>query len=353
MREIQVGARRLLATLRLDEEYHGDLKDYLLHPALLDAAGGTARVHAPDTYYLPFSYRSLRFRHGLTGTIHAYVEMKEPEDSAGETSTCDIEILDPDGRVLVSISDFTIKRINDPSGLREQIVRSAAPPEADREHPGRGDQGDQEERAGSEVVRTLGEGITEEQGQDVFARILAAPALPGHLIVSHRDFGGVRGLARSLTPALLAREMDRFAPPGATHPRPDLATPYVAPRTPREQAVAEVWQEILGLDRVGADDDFFALGGHSLAAVQIGTRVKARLGADLDLRAFFDHPTVAHTAELLDSGDGGAPAAGPGDAIEVLSRVDDAHDAELLADLTDEEVEAQLRELLAAEEDPA
>ncbi|WP_329171721.1 type I polyketide synthase [Streptomyces sp. NBC_01477] len=347
MREIQVGARRLLATLRLDEEYHGDLTDYLLHPALLDAAGGTARVHAPDTYYLPFSYRRLRFTHGLTSTVHAYVQMKEPADSAGETSTCDIEILDPDGRVLVSISDFTIKRINDPSGLREQILRASAEP---GRHP---DQDGHDEQAGPEVLRTLGEGITERQGQDAFARILAAAGRPGHLVVSHRDFDGVRALARTLTPELLAREMDQLGPPGGTHPRPDLATPYVAPRTPREQALAEVWQEILGLERVGVDDDFFALGGHSLAAVQIGTRIKARLGADLDLRAFFDHPTVAHTADLLDSAPGAGPgAAGPRSTIEVLDRGlgDDAADGlDPLAGLTDEEVEAQLLELLAAE----
>ncbi|HEY5836728.1 SDR family NAD(P)-dependent oxidoreductase [Streptomyces sp.] len=349
MREIQVGPRRVMATLRLDDEYHGDLDHYLLHPALLDAAGGTARVHVPDTYYLPFSYRSLRFHHGLTGTIHAYVELKESVDSGGETSTCDIEILDPDGRVLVRIGDFTIKRINDLEGLRDQIARAAEPPARDQGgDPGEDGAG---EPAGVGVLRTLAEGITEQQGKDVFARLLAAPDLPGHLVVSRRDFTAVRALARSLTPELLAQEMDQFAPPGATHPRPDLPTPYVAPRTPSEHAIADVWREILGVDRVGVDDDFFALGGHSLAAVQIGTRLKSRLGTELDLRAFFDHPTVAHTAQLLDSGSGGAPATGPGGTIEVLARDDDAPGADLdaLADLTDEEVEAQLRELLAAE----
>jgi acyl transferase domain-containing protein len=351
MREIQVGPRRVLATLRLDEEFHGDLDHYLLHPALLDAAGGTARVHVTDTYYLPFSYRRLRCRHGLTSTVHAYVELKASEDSAGETSTCDIEILDPGGRVLVQITDFTIKRINDTAGLRDQIARAAEPPAPD---PGEDDGAD----AGA--LRTLAEGITEQQGKDVFARLLAAADLPGHVVVSHRDFGGVRALARSLNPALLAEEMDRLAPPGATHPRPDLPTPFVAPRTPGEEAVAEIWQDILGVDRVGVDDDFFALGGHSLAAVQIGTRLKSSLGAELDLRAFFDHPTVARTAELLASGGTGAPAAGSGDAIEVLSRelgeesdygADDflAAADDPLAELSDEEVEAQLRELLAAE----
>lgn len=356
MREIRVGPRRVLATLHLDEEFHGDLDHYLLHPALLDAAGGTARVYVSDTYYLPFSYRSLRFRHRLTGTVHAHVELKESADATGETSTCDIELLDPDGRVLVRIGDFTIKRINDLDGLRDQITRAAEPPAPGHGHdPGAAGA---DEPAGAGVLRTLAEGITEEQGKDAFARLLAAPDLPGHLVVSHRDFTAVRDLARSLTPALLAREMDELALPGATHPRPDLPTPYVAPRTPREEAVAGVWQEVLGLDRIGVDDDFFALGGHSLAAVQIGTRVKSRLGTELDLRAFFEHPTVAHTVEVLDAR-AGAPAADPQDAIEVLARDggdgDGAGSADIdaLAHLSDDEVEARLRELLGAEEGEA
>ncbi|THC44759.1 KR domain-containing protein [Streptomyces sp. A1499] len=340
MREIQVGPRRVMATLRLDEAHHADLDDYLLHPALLDAAGGTARVHAPDTFYLPFSYRSLRFFHGLTSTVHAYVEVKGAADSAGETSTCDIELLDPDGRLLARIGDFTIKRINDPAGLRDQILRSAEPP-AD------GGRAEQEEPAAG-ALRTLAEGITEEQGKEVFARLLGASGLPGHVLVSHRDFTSVRELARSLTPERLQREMEQFAPPGASHPRPELDTPYVAPRTDRERAVAEVWQDLLGVEGVGVDDDFFALGGHSLAAVQIGARLKERLGTELDLRTFFDLPTVAHTAALLEAGP--AASAEPRNTIEVLSRAESAEDLDPLAELTDDEVEEELRRLLASEE---
>ncbi|WP_369211093.1 type I polyketide synthase [Streptomyces flavofungini] len=341
MREIQVGPQRVMATLRLDDAYHADLDDYLLHPALLDAAGGTARVHAPDTYYLPFSYRSLRFFHGLTSTVHAYVEVKGAGDSAGETSTCDIELLDPDGRLLARIADFTIKRINDPAALRDQILR-AAEPAVDSSAPAA-----DEQPAG--VLRTLAEGITEEEGKEVFARLLGASGLPGHVVVSHRDFAAVRELARSLTPERLRREMEQLAPPGASHPRPELDTPCIAPRTDRERVVAEVWQEILGVEGIGVDDDFFALGGHSLAAVQIGTRLTNRLGTELDLRAFFDLPTVAHTAALLEAGP--RPAADRlENAIEVLSRAEPEADLDSLAALTDDEVEEELRRLLVSEE---
>jgi amino acid adenylation domain-containing protein len=71
---------------------------------------------------------------------------------------------------------------------------------------------------------------------------------------------------------------------------------WVAPRNETEEALAEIFAEVLGLPRVGAEDDFFALGGHSLTATQVLSRVRSRLGADLPPRALFDHPTVAALA---------------------------------------------------------
>lgn len=81
-----------------------------------------------------------------------------------------------------------------------------------------------------------------------------------------------------------------------------------APRGRTESAVAALWAEVLGREQVGADDDFFALGGHSLFAVQVVARLRTDFGAALTLRDFFDHPTVAGIAALLDAG---ATEAGP------------------------------------------
>ena len=112
--------------------------------------------------------------------------------------------------------------------------------------------------------------------------------------------------------------------------------------------MAEIWQEVLGLDRVGVHDDFFALGGHSLAAVQIGAKIRGRFGVELNLRGFFDSPTVAHTVTVL--ADPGGPGDGGADRIEVVSR--DVPDDELagLDELSDEEIEAQLAALLAEDD---
>lgn len=75
------------------------------------------------------------------------------------------------------------------------------------------------------------------------------------------------------------------------------------PRTPWEQALAEVWQAVLGLQAVGIHDNFFALGGHSLLATQLVARLRRQLGVELPLRAVFEAPTIAQMAERLPSHD--------------------------------------------------
>ncbi|MFI9008491.1 non-ribosomal peptide synthase/polyketide synthase [Actinosynnema sp. NPDC053489] len=101
-------------------------------------------------------------------------------------------------------------------------------------------------------------------------------------------------------------------------PEPDLTGEFVAPRTDAERVVAGVLAEVLGLDRVGALDDFFRLGGDSILSIRVTSRLRAAFGVQLSPRAVFEHPTVSGLASAISTG----ATAGQGavDAIPVIPR---------------------------------
>jgi natural product biosynthesis luciferase-like monooxygenase protein/FkbM family methyltransferase len=74
----------------------------------------------------------------------------------------------------------------------------------------------------------------------------------------------------------------------------------VAPRTPTEEGLAEIWAEILGMDQLGIHDNFFDLGGHSLTATQLVTRIRSTFSVELSLRDFLTRPTIAGLAEAVE-----------------------------------------------------
>src|SRR5581483_3914288 len=82
-----------------------------------------------------------------------------------------------------------------------------------------------------------------------------------------------------------------------THTASDEA--FAAPRTTTEQILAEIWSDVLSLERVGIDANFFALGGHSLAVTRVMARVRAIFGAELPLESLFSSPTIREFALLL------------------------------------------------------
>jgi amino acid adenylation domain-containing protein len=83
---------------------------------------------------------------------------------------------------------------------------------------------------------------------------------------------------------------------------------YVAPRDEHERAMAEIWQEVLALRQIGADDDFFELGADSLSATRAFARIIRRFGINLPLRAIFENPTVARLAAVARNAEPASPS---------------------------------------------
>ena len=95
-------------------------------------------------------------------------------------------------------------------------------------------------------------------------------------------------------------KVDRRALPAPDQNRPDLEKVYAAPRTTTEEALAEIWSEVLGLNKVGIHDNFFELGGHSLLVTQVLTRVREAFRVELSFRRFFEAPAITELAAAIE-----------------------------------------------------
>ncbi|QKY12014.1 non-ribosomal peptide synthetase [Janthinobacterium lividum] len=144
----------------------------------------------------------------------------------------------------------------------------------------------QEVRLVAYVVAEAGQVLAVEPLRGQLAQTLAAYMVPGAFVLLD---------ALPLTPN---GKLDREALPA-----PDLSAvhtcDYAAPEGETEVLVAQIWQELLGVERVGRQDDFFALGGHSLLAVQVISRLRERLGVEVAIRTLFNDPTLSRFASAV------------------------------------------------------
>jgi thioesterase domain-containing protein len=121
------------------------------------------------------------------------------------------------------------------------------------------------------------------------------------------DGAGLAPVAAGGEPGAVAEVAEAAAGEAATAAAAPGGGGFIAPRNDVERGVAEIWRDLLGVERVGAGDDFFALGGSSLMAVQFGSRLRQRFGVD-GATLLLEAPTLAELAAAV------AERAGPADA---------------------------------------
>jgi NADP-dependent 3-hydroxy acid dehydrogenase YdfG/acyl carrier protein len=272
LRRLLIGRGEALAEIELDAKFLADVTAFRMHPALLDLATGssfylTDKYEDSDDLFLPISYKTLRLYHPLPARLFSHIQSRAGSPHLGEVETFDIILFDEQGKVLAEIEGFAARRIAKPEGsLKEdKLPRDFA-------------------RAGGAqpINITARHGIDPVAGVQALFRILSTNA-PRSLIA----------VAEPLTeelghPSYVSSPHAIALPGNAAHAGESV-----------ERTLAAWWQEMLGVDHVGLDDDFFNLGGHSLIGVRLLAKIKRAYRVDLDLAALFEERTIRELAGLI------------------------------------------------------
>jgi phthiocerol/phenolphthiocerol synthesis type-I polyketide synthase E len=271
LRRLGIGDGESLAFLEACPSVASELRDLPLHPALLDEAlafGDPGQLGQEGTY-LPVGYGRLTLRSALPARLYSHLRRRP--DQVDGVLAWDVTLMDESGAEIAAIREFLVRRV-DEAAMSTQLATAGRPP--------------------APAVP----GITLAEGSEVFRRLVASSPGP-QVVVSVTDLAGALAAARRHVTASALQEMPE-ARPAATLPR-TLDEPYVPPRGELEQVLADLWSELLGVSPIGAEDDFFKLGGNSLVAIQLFSLVRARLDIRVPMRGLFQAPTVAGLAELV------------------------------------------------------
>jgi NADP-dependent 3-hydroxy acid dehydrogenase YdfG/acyl carrier protein len=261
-----------IGVLELPERYDDDLVTHAVHPALLDRA--LALQQRPGDH-IPFLYRRVVVHRDLPGQVIARLSLA-PADSSDRV-TVDAVLCDGLGRRLVEVEGLTKihlagRRPVDPAATGSGI------PDAAAARPG-------EARIG------LTTGVSEVDGVATLLRLLAPQTPPHVAVVPAQEWTDDRPVStRATAPA--ARP-----PRAARAPQEPLDAP--PPGTDLVHEIGKVWAETIGVADVDADSDFFEIGGDSLVAVQLVSRLQDRFGVPLRVSELFDAPTVGSLAGTI------------------------------------------------------
>jgi hypothetical protein len=276
VRGIDLGPDEALAELALPAAHRADLDAFALHPALVDAAMGVARAllpgsAAPDALYVPISYGRILVYGALPPRLFCRIRWRRFEDpgEAGRFAVFDATLLDEGGRELASFDEVVW------GPLGEVAAPAALAPAPAAEAPRATD------APASALLTHLADAIRPAEGMQALERLLAHET-PPHVLVSPFELDPWLALLAAPGPVELAA-IARAAAGATPQPAPAGAAPDPddEPRTDAERALAELWQQTLGVARAGRHDRFFERGGTPVLALRLLAAIEEGSGVRL------------------------------------------------------------------------
>ena len=309
VRNVYLGHNEIFIPLEIPEAFSSDFEQMKFHPALLDRLTGLTKKYLANGPYLPFTYKSVKIKGDMPRKVYGYARYKEEESLSRETINFDLKLMDERGRGLIEIEGFGQKQVKDPADEIRYLSdlklasRDGGPAQGARALPS-----SSEAAANMSGEMDIYRGsILPAEGAEAFGRILQARLVP-QVIVCAQDLQFTIEQAEKASGERLLEALTANQGPKRAAAKVNRDGSYVPPQNEAERKIAEIWQDVLGVEHVGVNDNFFELGGSSLFAVQVLSRLRKEFGAEIPPALIFEGATISALAKLLTEDDGDKPA---------------------------------------------
>ncbi len=275
--EMRFGQGEALAQLELPQENAPDLAAWTLHPAVMDQATCFALPLLQDydkcgDLFVPLSYKRVRAYAPLPRRVWSHVRLKRDDHVAHGVAVFNVRIMDESGAVVVEVEEFAVRRLTEKisgatmGSFKPAMAAAGGSPPSD---------------AQSRLQAWVQDGIRPAEGADALERIL------------------LRGAASQFaaSPLALPALIEQTRPKVKMARASDVSAVEGADAI--ETNLLHWWSDLLGVEKVGLNDDFFDLGGQSLVAVRLFTKIKKTYQVDLGLATLFEARTVRQLAEVF------------------------------------------------------
>ena len=276
LKRATAGDREELALLEAGPDVAAEVSRFGLHPALLDEATAFGEFDSAEGRYLPLGYGRLEVRAPLPPRLYSH--LRHRDGGSKGVLLCDISLLDDSGTEVAEIREFMLRRVDPRSLDVANPEEAAAPPPP--------------------AVDVDDVGIRPHEGADALLRVLGARPAP-QVVVSALD---MPTLIASVAKVTRDRLEDEVQSTGGGVDLELLDGEYVEPTTDLERKLVALWEEATGTRGIGIEHDFFEIGGNSLVAVQLMSRVRTTFGVKLPMRSLFEAPTIAAMAAAIAAG---------------------------------------------------
>ncbi|MGH9613847.1 MAG: thioesterase domain-containing protein [Bryobacteraceae bacterium] len=279
LKRIHFGDAEAVSELELPDDFSSDLESFKIHPALLDAATGSAMFVIPDydltqDLYVPVSYKHITLFADLPRKCYCHIRSSSSNTVRNELAVFDLTLMDGEGQIIAEAEEFVLMRLSDTATLSAGRLRQ------------------------NEGTRTSADGaisasteMSLQNGVQAFGAILAGN-LPHQIIVAPPGLRVDQELSThaEVPSGIVIRKLS----PPTVHDAP--------PRNDVERVLTVWWEELLGTRQIGIHDDFFALGGHSLLAVRLLARIEKEFRKSIPLHALFQESTIEKMAARIREG---------------------------------------------------